>query len=69
MEPYIVFLIFIFVIGQILIIHFIRNKLAIKNKTGKKERNNILEAELDLEVLKTKRMLEYRRFTSQINGI
>ena len=69
MEPYIVFLIFIFVIGQILIIQFIKNKLAIKNKTGKKKRNNILEAELDLEVLKTKRMFEYRRFTSQINGI
>ena len=69
MEPYVIFLIFIFAIGQILIIHFIRNKLAIKNKTGKIKRNNILEEELDLEVLKTKRMFEYRRFTSQINGI
>jgi hypothetical protein len=69
MQLFVILLLILFVIGQILIIHYIRNKFSNKNKTGKKERNNILEAELDLEVLKTRGMFEFRRFTSQINGI
>ena len=69
MQLFVILLLILFVIGQILIIHYIRNKFSNKNKTGKIERNNILEAELDLEVLKTRGMFEFRRFTSQINGI
>lgn len=69
MQTYLVFLIFIFVIGQILIIYFIRNKFIIKNQTGKINSNNIFEAELDLEEMKTKGMFGFRRFMTRITGI
>ena len=69
MQGYVVFLIFIFIVGQILIINFIRNKFTNKNKTGKIKPNNILEAELDLDRIKDEAMLESRRFLIKINGI
>ena len=67
MEFFIVILICIFVIGQILIIYYIKNKFAFRNK--KRDTNDIFEAEQDLEERKLKGMFEYRRFRSQINGI
>jgi len=66
MQTYLVFLIFIFVI---LIIYFIRNKFTIKNQTGKINSNNIFEAELDLEEMKTKGIFGFRRFMTRITGI
>ena len=60
MNPYVVLLIFIFVIGQILIIYFIRNKFAFRNK--KRDNNDIFEAKQDLEEKRSKGILEYRRF-------
>ncbi|MHA1476483.1 MAG: hypothetical protein ACTSRX_05850 [Promethearchaeota archaeon] len=69
MQGYAVFLIFIFIIGQILIIYFIRNKFAIKNQTGKINSNNIFEAERDLEEMKSKGILGFRRFMTRITGI
>jgi len=69
MRLYVVFLILIFIVGQILIINFIRNKFDSKNGTRKIKRNNIMEAERDLERIKDEAMLENRRFLIKINGI
>jgi len=60
MNPYVVLLICIFVIGQILIINFIKNKFTFRNK--KRDNNDIFEAEQDLEGRRSKGLLEYRRF-------
>ena len=60
MNVIIVILICIFVIGQILIINFIKNKFAFRN--AKRDNNDIFEAEQDLEERRSKGMLEYRRF-------
>jgi len=60
MNVIIVILICIFVIGQILIINFIKNKFAFRNK--KEDNKDIFETEQDLEERKSKGLLEYRRF-------
>ena len=60
MNAIIVILIGLFVIGQILIIYYIKKKFAFRNK--RRDTNDIFEAEQDLEERKSKGMLEYRRF-------
>ena len=50
----------LFVIGQILIIYFIKKKFAFRNK--KRDNRDIFEAEQDLEEKESKGILEYRRF-------
>ena len=60
MKNFFVILLCIFVIGLILIIYFINNNFTFWKK--RRSIDHIYEAELDLEEIESKGMLEYRRF-------
>ncbi len=63
MEPYVILLIFVIVIG--IIIAIIIDKIDKKNRNGKIDKDKVSDAEQDLNEKKKENMDEYQRNLSQ----
>ena len=63
MEPYVILLIFVIVIG--IIIAIIIDKIDKKNRNGKIDKDKVSDAEQDLNEKKKENMNEYQRNLSQ----